>query len=51
MNELKNAIHDILEIDENCTRTYIQSLFDKYYTAQKMSESYQKAYIDLINNL
>ena len=51
MNGLKNAIHDILKIDENCTRIYIQSLFDKYYTAQKMSESYQKAYIDLVNNL
>lgn len=51
MNGLKNAIHDILEIDENCTRTYIQSLFDKYYTAKKMSESYQKAYVNLVNNL
>lgn len=51
MDGLKNAIHYILKIDENSTRTYIQSLFDKYYTAQKMSESYQKAYTDLINIL
>lgn len=49
MNGLKNAIHDILEIDEICARTYIQSLFKKYYTAEKMSESYQKAYIDLLS--
>ena len=49
MNGLKNAMHSILEIDEVCVRTQIQSLFQKYYTAQKMSESYQKAYIGLLS--
>lgn len=49
MNGLKNAMHSILEIDEVCARTQIQSLFQKYYTAQKMSESYQKAYIGLLS--
>lgn len=48
LKDLTAAIHEVLELDRESTSKYIQQLFEKYYTARKMSEAYQEAYIKLL---
>lgn len=48
LQDLTAAIHKVLELDRESTSKYIQQLFEKYYTARKMSEAYQEAYIRLL---
>ena len=48
LNAMTKAIRDILQLDKAQTGTYIRSLYARYYTAEKMSQSYQEAYIRLM---
>lgn len=41
----KEAMRNVLTIETESTAEYIQSLFEKHYTARKMSERYQEEYI------
>ena len=45
LSDLKDAIHKVLELDIESTSLYIRDLFQKYYTAKNMSETYQKVYV------
>ena len=48
LNAMTKAIRDILQLNKAQTGTYIRSLYARYYTAEKMSQSYQEAYIRLM---
>lgn len=48
LDEIKTAIRRALEIDVESTAAYIQSLFEKYYTARHMSERYQEEYLKVM---
>lgn len=45
LSDLKDAIHKVLKLDIESTSLYIRDLFQKYYTAKNMSETYQKVYV------
>lgn len=49
MTELTDAINKVLNLDIKSTSAHIRYLFEKYYTAQKMSKKYQDAYIELFS--
>lgn len=49
MDELKSVIGKVLKLDATKVSTLIQQIFKEYYTAQKMSEGYQKAYMELMS--
>lgn len=40
----KDAIRKVLALDVDVTATYVQTLFENYYTARMMSEKYQQEY-------
>lgn len=50
MNSFFTAINNVLELDYESTVTSIRSVFSEYYTAKKMSYSYQKEYVKLIKS-
>ncbi len=50
LSAMTKAIRDVLQLDRANTGAYIRSLYAKYYTAERMSQSYQKAYIRLIES-
>ena len=50
LSAMIKAIRDVLQLDRANTGAYIRSLYAKYYTAERMSKSYQKAYIRLIES-
>lgn len=50
LSAMTKAIRDVLQLDRANTGAYIRSLYAKYYTAERMSKSYQKAYIRLIES-
>lgn len=49
INTLINAINSVLLLDWNLTSNYIQTLFEKHYTAKMMSQKYQEEYTKLMN--
>lgn len=49
MDELTCAINNVLKLDATKVSAQIQQIFKKYYTAEMMSEEYQKAYIEIMN--
>lgn len=54
INDLENKINRIIQtVDAQMASQEIKSIFNEYYTAKKMSHSYQSAYADLFskNNL
>ena len=47
-DDLKTKINKIIQtVDKNCANSEIKCIFEKLYTAQKMSEGYQTAYSHL----
>lgn len=50
INSLFAAINNVLELDYETTVTSIRDVFSKYYTAKRMSDSYQQEYVELIKS-
>lgn len=50
MEQMKRAISEVMKLDLVSTRNHIHTLFSQHYTAKQMSETYQKKYIELMNN-
>lgn len=48
MDSLKNAITNVLMLDVPSTAASIRELFERYYTAKRMSELYQNEYLKLM---
>ena len=48
MDSMLKAINNILKLDYQSTSETIRNVFEKYYTAQHMSEQYQQTYIETI---
>ena len=49
MCSLMSAIDKVLQLDTDALSPYIQSIFEKYYTAKMMSEKYQEEYVKLMS--
>lgn len=50
INSLFAAINNVLELDYETTVISIRDVFLKYYTAKRMSDSYQQEYVELIKS-
>jgi len=50
INSLFAAVNNVLELDYETTVASIRDVFSKYYTAKKMSYSYQQEYVELIKS-
>lgn len=50
IDSIVKAINNVLSLDYDSTTTSIREIFSKYYTAKKMSESYQQEYIKLMKS-